>query len=102
MPARPLPEALLPGRLINYVTFLLGAFWAALWTKRPDIVVVETDPFLLCLIGWFLHAFRGGRSSVYLQDIHPDIAVALGKIRDGFLVRALRRLCSTPIAMPTA
>ena len=48
------PKRFLPGRLINYLSFLIGALWAALWTKRPDIVVVETDPPLLCLIGWCL------------------------------------------------
>ena len=82
----------LPARMINYLTFLWGAFWAALWTKRPDVVVVETDPPMLCVIGWFLKRVRGANLVVYLQDIHPDIAVALGKIRNGWLTRILRRL----------
>ena len=80
------------GRIINYVTFLCGAFWAALIAKRPDLVVVETDPPLLCLIGWYLKRVRGAKLIVYLQDIHPDIGVALGKIADRGLVRLLRRL----------
>jgi colanic acid biosynthesis glycosyl transferase WcaI len=82
----------LPGRIINYLSFLLAAFWAAVWTKLPDVAVVETDPPLLCLIGWYLKRLRGAKLIVYLQDIHPDIAVALGKIRNGWLTRALRRL----------
>ncbi|MGD0900436.1 MAG: glycosyltransferase family 4 protein [Thermoguttaceae bacterium] len=86
------PKRFLPGRIANYLSFLWGALWASLWVKRPDVVVAETDPPLLCLIGWFLQRVRGAKLVCYLQDIHPDIAVALGKIRDGFLVRALRRL----------
>ena len=80
------------GRIINYVTFLCGAFWAAIFTKRPDLVVVETDPPLLCLIGWYLKCVRGAKLIVYLQDIHPDIGIALGKIADRKLIRLLRRL----------
>lgn len=82
----------LVGRIINYLTFLCGAFWAALIAKRPDLVVVETDPPLLCLIGWFLKRVRGVKLIVYLQDIHPDIGIALGKIADRPLIRMLRRL----------
>jgi glycosyltransferase involved in cell wall biosynthesis len=82
----------LPGRLINYLSFLLGALWAALWIKRPDIVVVETDPPLLCLIGWFLQRVRGAKLVCYLQDIHPDIGIALGRFRDRWPLRLLRRL----------
>ncbi len=85
------PKSFLPGRILNYLTFLLGAFWACLWMPRPDLVVVETDPPLLALIGRILQR-RGARLVVYLQDIHPDIAVAVGKIRNRPLVRALRRL----------
>jgi glycosyltransferase involved in cell wall biosynthesis len=85
-------KRLLHGRIINYLSFLLAAFWAAVWTKRPDVVVVETDPPLLCLVGWYLRRVRGSRLIVYLQDIQPDIAVALGKLRNGRLTRLLRRL----------
>ena len=86
------PKRFLPGRLINYLSFLIAAFWAAVWAKRPDIVVVETDPPVLCLIGWFLQRFRGAKLVCYLQDIHPDIGIALGRLRDRWPLRLLRRL----------
>jgi glycosyltransferase involved in cell wall biosynthesis len=82
----------LPGRLMNYLSFLIGALWAAIWTRRPDIVVVETDPPLLCLIGWFLQRVRGARLICYLHDIHPDIGIALGRLRDRWPLRRLRQL----------
>ncbi len=85
------PKRLLPGRLVNYLSFLIGALWAALWMPRPDIVIVETDPPLLSLIGRILQ-LRGAKLVVYLQDIDPDIAVAVGKMRNGLLVRGLRRM----------
>jgi colanic acid biosynthesis glycosyl transferase WcaI len=86
------PKRFLPGRLCNYLSFLIGAFWAAMWIERPDVVVVETDPPLLCLVGFFLKWFRGAKLVCYLQDIHPDIGIALGKFRDSWVLRLLRRL----------
>ncbi|MGA2616460.1 MAG: glycosyltransferase family 4 protein [Thermoguttaceae bacterium] len=86
------PKRKLLGRIVNYLSFLLGALWAAVWVKRPDVVVVETDPPLLCLIGWYLQRVRGTKLVVYLQDIHPDIGIAIGKFRNGRLIRTLRRL----------
>jgi glycosyltransferase involved in cell wall biosynthesis len=82
----------LRGRLLNYLSFLIAALWAAIWCRRPDVAVVETDPPLLCLIGWYLKRVRGVKLIVYLQDIHPDIAVALGKISNRWPTRLLRRL----------
>jgi glycosyltransferase involved in cell wall biosynthesis len=82
----------LPGRIVNYLSFLVAAFWAAVWIERPDVAVVETDPPLLCLIGWYLQRVHGAKLVCYLQDIHPDIGIALGKLRDRWPLRLLRRL----------
>lgn len=86
------PKQSLLGRLINYVSFLIGAFCVAFWTRRPDIVIAETDPPLLCLIGWCLQRVRRAKLVCYLQDIHPDIGIALGKLRDCWPLHVLRRL----------
>ncbi len=77
------------GRVINMVTFLLSATWCAFTTRRPDVVIVETDPPILCLLGRAVQVIRGARLICYLQDIYPDVAVALGKLRDGWLTRLL-------------
>ncbi len=86
-----LPKRWMPFRLLNLVSYLIGAAWAVVWCRRPDVVVVETDPPLLCLLGWLLQR-RGAKLVVYLQDIYPDLGVALGKLPDGRLTAALRRM----------
>jgi glycosyltransferase involved in cell wall biosynthesis len=80
------------GRLANMISFQLGATWAAMVGPRADIVDVETDPPFLCLLGGALQLLRGSRLVCYLQDIYPDVAVALGKLRPGFFASTLRRL----------
>src|SRR5262245_8796809 len=42
------------GRTINWLTYFLSAFFVGLRLRRPHVVVVETDPPFLCLLGWFL------------------------------------------------
>ncbi len=86
------PKRSLAGRCLNQVSFFLAAFWTTLRLPRPDAVVVETDPFYLAFLGMWLKLRYGCRLIVYLQDIYPDIAVALGTLRKGILAASLRRL----------
>lgn len=80
------------GRVVNLVTYLIAACWRALWLPSPDVLVVETDPPLLCLVGAALRRWHGSRLVVYLQDVYPDVAIALGKLREGWFARTLRSL----------
>ncbi len=80
------------GRVLNLVTFTLSAAWASLTLRKPDVVVTETDPFLLAFVGRWLQWRHGAKFIVYLQDIYPDIAVAVGKLREGWISRCLRSL----------
>ena len=80
------------GRVVNMVTFQLAATWSALTSRRMDVVVVETDPPFLCMLGRVLQLLRGGKLVCYLQDVYPDVAVALGKLRPGILARLLRAI----------
>ena len=86
------PKSFLPGRVLNLLSYLVLASWAALRVRRSDIVVVETDPPLLCLLGAMLKRWHRAKLIVYPQGIYPDVAVALGKLTDGWLSRVLRKL----------
>lgn len=78
------------GRAVNFLSYLVMAWCDTLWIRRPDVVVVETDPFVLAFLGAWLKFRYRSKLIVYLQDVYPDVAVALGKLRDGLIVRALR------------
>ena len=75
---------------VNLLSYFVSTFWAALCFEQPDIVVVETDPPVLCLLGDFLRHWHGCKLVVYLQDIYPDLAVVLGKFPDSWWVRWVR------------
>lgn len=79
------------GRAMNLVSFSRAA---SSYLRRarllPEIVISETDPFLLPLVA-AAHARRSAASLVcYLQDIYPDVAEAIGKVSPGLITRQLR------------
>ena len=78
------------GRLANMLTFQITAAWSALTASHADVVIVETDPPFLCLLGRTLQVVRRSRLVCYLQDIYPDVAVALKKLKPGLVARLLR------------
>ena len=80
------------GRAVNWLTFFATALLTGLRLRRPHVVVVETDPPMLCLLGWFLKRWHRCKLVVYLQDIYPDVAVALGGLPEGRIADGLRAL----------
>ena len=91
-----LPKHSFFGRGLNFITFLIAALLRGLILGRQDVIVVESDPFLLPYVGWSLRLRHNSRFLIYLQDIHPNLGLAIGHLNDsllmGFLSRSLRSL----------
>jgi glycosyltransferase involved in cell wall biosynthesis len=68
----------------------VGATWKLMRVPRHEILLVLTQPPLLGLIGLYAARLRGMRVIALVQDIYPDVAVALGALnRDGLSTRLL-------------
>jgi glycosyltransferase involved in cell wall biosynthesis len=80
------------GRAAGLASYLLLAFWAALRQRRPDVIVVETDPPALGALGALLKWWHRCPMVFYLQDLFPEVGIALGKFRPGLLTSFLRWL----------
>jgi colanic acid biosynthesis glycosyl transferase WcaI len=80
------------GRAAGLASYLLLAFWAALRQRRPDVIVVETDPPALGAMGALLKWWHRCPMVFYLQDLFPEVGLALGKFRPGLLTSFLRWL----------
>jgi colanic acid biosynthesis glycosyl transferase WcaI len=78
--------------LFNFLSFLWYAFWRVPRLPKPDVVVCETAPFLLPFLAIWVRFRKRCKLVFYLQDIYPDIAIAVGKAKNGFLIRLLRGL----------
>ena len=84
-----LPKRRLRGRLLNLGTYYGLAVWAALRELRPDVVIAETDPPLLGVLGSLLKARWGCRFIYYCQDIYPDVAERTGGVGNRLLLNLL-------------
>lgn len=82
----------LPGRLLDYLTFLASlGLWLVLHVRRGDTVLAKTDPPLLGVLTALATLGRGVRRIQWLQDLYPETAERLGVVREGGLVAALVR-----------
>lgn len=78
-------------KAVNFVSFVRACRKQIRNIPAPDIVVFETDPFLLPFVADGFQKHSNCRMVGYLQDIYPDVAIALKKIGNNFAVRKLRR-----------
>ena len=67
------------GRLCDYLSFYCSVALSLLWRiQRGDVVVSKTDPPMLSLISTPLCRLKGATPVNWLQDLFPEVAVALG------------------------
>jgi glycosyltransferase involved in cell wall biosynthesis len=65
------------------------AFWRGL--INGGVLLMPSSPPTLGFVGWWLHWF--GRRHIYvLHDIHPELGIALGRMKPGMLAGILRWL----------
>jgi colanic acid biosynthesis glycosyl transferase WcaI len=68
----------LAGRALDFMAFSLGALARlARVARRDDTVVLMTDPPLLAIFATALARWRGARVVHWVQDIYPELAMAL-------------------------
>jgi colanic acid biosynthesis glycosyl transferase WcaI len=75
-------------RLISLGTFCLSSVPGYLRWRRPaDLVYAILPPLPLGVSAWVIAVASGARLVVNVQDIYPDIAVALGYLRNRIAIR---------------
>jgi colanic acid biosynthesis glycosyl transferase WcaI len=80
-------------RLVDYLSFYVGASWKLISLPRHEIVMVLTTPPLIGLPAMIVCRLRGIKLVSLVQDIYPDVAVALGALnKRSALTRILDRL----------
>jgi len=80
------------GRALNYVSYVVGLVWRAVLSRRPDLVVCMTDPPFIGSIGRIVAARFRAPLLVVMQDVFPEIAVKLGRLKSPVSARLLRLL----------
>jgi glycosyltransferase involved in cell wall biosynthesis len=80
------------GRSLDYFSFGVTGVIGGLFLPTPD-VIVATSPQIFTALGGCILAWIKRRPFVFeLRDLWPDSIVAVGAMREGPLLRMLRRL----------
>jgi colanic acid biosynthesis glycosyl transferase WcaI len=83
-------RAALSRRAANYFTYVLGSVREALRQGRPEIVMCMTDPPFIGAAAELVARRYRVPLVVSSQDVFPEIAVKLGRLRNPVVIRALR------------
>jgi glycosyltransferase involved in cell wall biosynthesis len=83
-------RAALSRRAANYFTYVFGAVREALREGRPEIVLCMTDPPFIGAAAELVARRYRIPLVVSSQDVFPEIAVKLGRLRNPVVIGALR------------
>jgi glycosyltransferase involved in cell wall biosynthesis len=79
-------------RTLDYVSFMFSGVIAGLFQRRPDIIVATSPQFFAALGAWLLAALRRKPFVFELRDLWPASIVAVGAMRDSWIIRRLEQL----------
>lgn len=86
-------RASLLGRALDYLSFYVLSFIKLLSiTCRGDVIVAKTDPPLISVVAYVAAKLRGAKLVNWLQDVFPEVAVALGVISSKLISGPVTRL----------
>lgn len=87
------PKQILLFRLVNLSMYFILAFIGGFLTKnKPNVVVAQTDPPVLGLLGIFFSKWYKAKFIYYCQDIYPEVGIATGKLTNPFLNFLLKQI----------
>jgi colanic acid biosynthesis glycosyl transferase WcaI len=86
------PNAGTVKRIVDFVSYMVSASIAAMFVRRPDVVVATSPQFFAVVAGWLAAAVRRRPFVFELRDLWPDSVVAVGALEDGLLLKLIRRL----------
>ena len=80
------------GRMRREATALLRILWAGLRAPCAAVILSASSPPCLLVIATLIAKWHRGRSVHWAMDLYPELAVALGEVKEGLLTRALSAL----------
>ena len=75
------------GRLIAWTIYTLWTWVNLAGVRRGDVVFLRLPPLQLGVTGILARRLRGARVVLNIQDIHPDLSIESGLLRNPFLIR---------------
>ena len=79
-------------RIVDYLSFMATSFLAALFVRKPDIIVGTSPQFFTACAAFAVSIIKRRPWVFELRDLWPESISAVGAMKDGPMLRALERL----------
>jgi len=79
-------------RMLDFVSFMITAFFAGLFEKRPDVIAATSPQFFAAVCGWALGSVRRIPFVFELGDLWPASIIAVGAMRPNFYLQLMEKL----------
>jgi colanic acid biosynthesis glycosyl transferase WcaI len=79
-------------RTLDYLSFMCASVIAGALERRPDVVVASSPQFFAAVGGWQLSRVLCVPFVLEVRDLWPASIVAVGALRDSWLIGGLERL----------
>lgn len=76
-------------RTLDYLSFMVSGGIAALFERRPDVLVTTSPQFFCAMAGWIVSRIRRTPWVFELRDLWPASIVALGAVKNSLPIRIL-------------
>jgi colanic acid biosynthesis glycosyl transferase WcaI len=91
-------KTLLGSRALREASSLVRLFFRTLFAKRADVIVCLTSPPLVPVVaGGARIRHRGAKLIHWAMDLYPEVAVALGEVREGSLLHRVTSALMTSV-----
>ncbi len=79
-------------RTIDFLSFMVTGFCAALREERPDVIAATSPQFFTAIAGWAASAVRGIPFVFELGDLWPASISAVGAMRKSLALKLIEKL----------
>jgi colanic acid biosynthesis glycosyl transferase WcaI len=80
-------------RLINYLSFAVGATLAGLLqTRRSDVILCTNGAFFSGIAAWLIGTLKQSPFIYNVQDLYPEVPIAAGQLKNRYAIAALKRI----------
>jgi len=76
-------------RIINYISYMFSSILAALFLKKPDIMIATSPQFFCGWAGIIAGRLRNVPLLLEIRDIWPESIIAVGAIKNTTIIRFL-------------
>ena len=86
------PNAGVVLRILDFISFMVTSFIGGLFESRPDVLAVSSPQFFAAVGACMLAKVRRLPFVMEVADLWPDSIVAVGAMRDGLPLNAVKKL----------